>query len=475
MITSFALSLAGTFVSGNSILDTWNDIVGDTFGDNSWTDLDQVDFEDATALSSSSLFDGWLTGIDFNDYINNSNAQLQDMLDSIGDTSGMNTSQIVEALEDAGWDPADNGWDEDADLETVLDEMSAMVSNMEVLSWMEGGELDSEFPALEDMESMLTDFGYDDLYSLDDMNDFLNTTVEDALPDSYTDYQMDLDDIEAGLTEIMNGETDAPSIDDVLGEMETMIESMEADVNDGATDLQAPLDALKSVNTALSDFDIEPTDMLHQTAEDLGSLFNDTNFDYGDLNETLGSGWLSDFETAMEDLSSEDVEVDNMRDAVDRLGNLTSYLTVENYNNLDINIVNTSALTKQFNEIIKTIENVTNSEINLDDVGTVISNIDNNGQISNVVENVLPTSQNSENEESESEEPSSPSKKKDDSVGVWLWIVIAVGAFFLIFVVCCYTLYQRNKKLSRIAKAVDGESCAQVEGQSGGTTAGGEI
>jgi len=603
MITSFALSLAGTFASENSIWNTWNDIIGDTFDDHSWTDVtngdgftdfiwDQVDFGEATESSSSSLFEGWLTGIDFNNYISDSNTQLQDMLDSIGDTSGMDTSQIVEAIEDsdAGWNPADYGWSDDADLESILDEMSAMVTDIEVLSWMEGWDLGGEFPAVEDMQTTLTNFGFDNLYSLDDISDFLDTTVEDSLPDSYTDYQANLDSIEAELTAIINGESDAPSIDDVLGDLGTMIESMQADVDGGATDLQETLDELESAYTVLSYFGYEPTDMLLLFAEDLDGLFDETDFDFGGLDETLGSDWLSEFETAMEELSGsndyevcdtdavlntivdqyssylefgpscilliagqapscncldgtgiygnpdkedvqeslmclwdedddltveqtlrecngEDVEVDMTLDAFEILDELAGYLTLENYVDLDTDVVDSSSLSDQFDEIISAIEDLSNTEIDtdgtdedymdsvsswIDKMETLVDDINTDGsyteqseQLSDLLDDAFSTLQDN----MDSEEPTSPSNEGDDGVDLWIWIVVAVGAFFLIFLICGCTVYQKNKKLARLAIGIESETYAQVEGDAplvpsggntvvpnaGGTTVGGEM
>jgi len=590
MITSFLLSLAGTFASENDIWSTWNDIVGDTFGDDSWTDTttetgftdfiwDQVDFGDATASSSSSLFEGWLTGIDINDYISDSNADLQSMLDSIGDTSDMDTSQIVDAINDVGFNPTDYGWSADADLEEVLDEMSAMVTDFEVLAWMEGWDL-GEFPALDGMESTLTDFGFDDLYGLEDINEFFSTTVEEAIPDSYTDYEMDLSAIEDGLTQIISGDSDAPSMEDVLGELESMIDSMEIDVDEGATDLQDALEDLQSVYTVLSFFGYGPVDMLLLFAEDLDSLFADTDFDYDGLDDALGSDWLDEFETAMEELSGandaevcetdfvrntlldqypnyiafvaatcgwmeldqapncdcldgadiygnedksdvqeslmclysegddltveqtlrecngEDVEVDMTLDAFEILDELTGLLTLDNYLDLDTDLVDTSSLSEQYDEIISAIEDLSNTEIDtngtdedymdslsswIDNFESLVNDLDVDGsyaeqsdQINDMLDDAFSTFQ------SNMETDSSP--KKENGIEWWIWILIAIAAFFLICVVCGFTVYQRNRKLARLAIGIESETYAQVEGgeaplvpSHGGTTAGGEM
>jgi len=599
MITSFALSLVGTFATEDSIWDTWNGIISDTFGDNSWIDTDgdsftdfvwdQVDFGDATASSTSSLFEGWLTGIDFNDFLSETNTKLQEMLEEAGDTTGMDTSEIVDAINDAEWDPTLYGWDENTDLETMLDEMSTMVTSMEVLSWMEGWDLSGEFPALEDMEQTLEDFGFYDLYGLDDISEFLDTTVEDSLPDSYTDYQADLDAIEAELTAILNGDSDAPSMDDVLSDLATLIDSMQADVDGGATDLQDTLEELESVYEVLSYFGYEPTDMLLLLAEDLDSLFADTDFDFDGLDETLGEDWLSEFETAMKELSGsndyevcntdtvtttiseeynnpvafaascvwlyagqapsctcldgtgiygnedkeavqeslmclwsedddltveqtlrecngEDVEVDMTMDAFELLDELASALTLDNFVDLDTDVVDSSALSEQFEEIMSAIEDLSNMEINtdgtdgdyvdsvqswIDKMETLVDDLDVDGSYteqSKEINDFLDESFTQLQNEMENEEPQSPSKA-DDGVELWIWILVAVAAFFVIFLVCGCTVYQRNKKLARLAIGIESESYAQVEGgeaplvpaggatvaRSTGTTVGGEM
>merc|ERR1719184_120476 len=78
---------------------------------------------------------------------------------------------------------------------------------------------------------------------------------------------------------------------------------MDSDVISGATDLEDPLSNLEAAYYVLSLYNEEPTEMLAQMAEDMDSLFEDTDYDYGGLDDTFGSDWLSQFETAMEELS----------------------------------------------------------------------------------------------------------------------------------------------------------------------------
>jgi len=576
----------------------WNDILGDTFGDNTWIDdsiggdsftdfiWDQIDFGDATDEASSSLFEGWLTGIDMDDFMSNINNQLQTMLDLDplgGDTSGMSTDEIVEAINNAGFDPTDYGWDQNANLQDVLDEMSAVATDMEVMSWMEGWDLD-EFPALDGLESTLNDFGYDDLYSLEDINSYLETNVEDIMPDGYTEYQTQLDAIEAELNEIMNGDSDAPSMDSVLSDIESMINSMQTDVNNGATDLTEPLENLENVYDVLSYFDMEPTDMLAQMAEDMNSLFEDTDYDYGGLDDTLGSDWLSNFETAMQELSGmndyevcednfvkstlsaqyntvaaygvscirlvgynvldctclnnagiygntdkadvqeslmcllnedddltveqtlrecngEDVEMETTLDAFELLDELTSQLTLDNFADMDDDLVDTDELSERWEDIISGIEDLSNSEIDtdgtmddykdslsdwIDNLESLVDDLDIDGsytergqEITDMLDDALSTFELDEDDTDSMESDETAASNKDDSMEWYVWVLIAVAAILLICVICGFTVYQKNRKLSRLAIGIESETYAQVEGDAplvpaanAGTTAG---
>jgi len=596
MITSFLVSFAGTFASEIDIWGQWNDILSDTFGDNTWMDdtmggddftdfiWDQLDFGGATDAASSSLFEGWLTGIDLDDFISQSDSQLQDMLTSLGDTSGMTTEEIVEQLENAGFNPADYGWDANADLEDVLNEMSGMATDLEVMAWMEGWDLD-EFPALEDLESTLQDFGFENLYGLEDINNYLETDVGDIIPDDYTAYQSQLDEITAGLSQIINGDSNAPDMDSVLSDLQSMIDSMETDVTNGATDLQEPLDNLENVYDVLSYFDEEPTDMLAQMAEDMASLFENTDYDYSGLDDTLGSDWLSQFETAMQELSGttsyevcadgfvastisaeypnlaaygascyqlilgnldctclnnagiygntdkedvqeslmclldedddltveqtlrecngEDVEMWTTLDAFEILDELTSQLTLDNFVDMDDDLVDTDALSATWEDIISGIEDLSSSDINttgsvedyrdsvsdwIENLGSLVDDLDVNGsytdqgqQINDMLDDALSAlDDDMESMESDDDGTGMGSSIKEDSIEWWVWVLVAVAACLLLCVICGFTVYQKNKKLSRLAIGIESETYAQVEGDAplvpagnvGSTTAG---
>jgi len=594
MITSFLLSISGTFAT-EDMWSGWNDILSDTFGDNTWLDdsiggdsftdfiWDQIDFGDATDEASSSLFEGWLTGIDMDDYLSDTQVQLEGMLDSLGDTSDMSTEEIVEALNNAGFDPADYGWDANANLEDVLDEMSQVATDMEVMSWMEGWDLD-EFPALDGLESTLEDFGFDDLWSLEDINSYLETDVEDILPNGYTEYQTQLDAIEAGLTEIMNGDSDAPDMDSVLSDIQSMINSMQTDVNNGATDLTEPLENLENVYDVLSYFDMEPTDMLAQMAEDMESLFEDTDYDYGGLDDTLGSDWLSNFETAMQELSGsidyevcednfvkttlsaqydtptayglscyqlvalnvldctclnnagiygntdkedvqeslmcllnedddltveqtlrecngEDVEMDTTLDAFELLDELTSQLTLDNFVDMDEDLVDTDELSERWEDIISGIEELSNTEIDtdgtmedyrdslsdwIDNLESLVDDLDIDGSyteqgqdISDMLDDALSAFEADEDDTDRESDETASSNKEDDGTEWWVWLLAAVAVFLVICLICGVTVYQKNRKLSRLAIGIESETYAQVEGDAplvpaanAGTTAG---
>jgi len=514
------------------------------------------------------LFEGWLTGIDLDNFMSDQNSQLEDMLNSLGDTSDMSTEEIVEQLQDAGFNPEDYGWDEDAELQDVLDEMSAMATDLEVMSWMEGWDLD-EFPALEGLESTLEEFGYDDLFGMEDITDYLGTSVE--IPAGYNSYQTQLDDIQEGLTQMVNGDSDAPEMDSILSDMQSLIDSMDSDVISGATDLEDPLMNLEAVYYVLSLYNEEPTEMLAQMAEDMDSLFEDTDYDYGGLDDTFGSDWLSQFETAMEELSGmndyevcedqfvestlsaqynnviaygascyqlvymdtldcnclnnagiygntdkqdvqdslmcllhedddltveqtlrqcngEDVEMETILDAFEILDELTKELTVDNFVDMDDDLVDTDELSDTWEDIISGIEDVSNSEINTDgsvddyrdsisdwieNLESLVDDLDINGSytegqgINDLLDDAL-SNLNGDNEEStdESMEESDETAMgtKEDSMELWAWVLIAIAACCLICAICGFTVYQKNKRLSRLAIGIESETYAQVEG-----------
>jgi len=317
MITSFFLILLVGITTAQSDLWTdFNDKISDLFGDStgdeetngdSFIDMlwDQLNFGDSTSSASTSILDAWLTGVEFDDYLDGINTEIRDLLNSADITSDMDTSEIIDAIEEAGFDPIAEGWGQDVDLQTVLDELQTLATDLEVLSYLQGMDL-SVFPQLTELESLLSDFGYSGLYTLDDINEFLSDTVEAEITDSFPNYQSELQEIEDGLTQIIAGEDGAPSFEEVLSKLETLIDELQAEVDAGETSLTNALSDLTMAYDALSLFSENPSDVLLDLSEDLSSLFSDTNFDYDGLDVALGSDWLSAFISAMQEIYQTD-------------------------------------------------------------------------------------------------------------------------------------------------------------------------
>jgi hypothetical protein len=306
MIASLLLSLAGIAANEKSL---WNLVTGaveQAFGDHSLLNeiasgnlWDQLDIGVATASMHTGLIEGLLSEIDFDAYVEGMFTQLQGMLELAGDTTGMNTTQIVEAAKAAGFEPQSYGWEEDVDMEDLLDQLQTLVLSLEVLSYTEDLNL-TGYSSLDDMQSLLTEFGYDDLYDLGGINDYLENTVENAIPLQYTEYLSQLNEIEEELEDIINGESDALSLDEVLSNVEALRDALESE---GASDLDEAIDGLYTVIEVLKFFDLEPIGILTVLSENMETIFDETNYSLDDLDTSVGDEWLSDFVSAMEVLS----------------------------------------------------------------------------------------------------------------------------------------------------------------------------
>jgi len=312
MIIPFFLIVLEGIAAQSNLWNDWTAKISQAFGytakkDESFIDVlwNQLDFGKATSSSSTSILDGWLTGIKLDDYLSGMNSKLSDLLKNAGDTSKMNTSQIVAAIRKSGFNSTTEGWAKDVNLQDVLKELHTMAADLEALSFKQGMNL-KVFPSLGKLESVLKDYGYSDLYTLDDVNKFLKDKVGTEIPDSYKDYQSDLEDIEEMLTDIIARKKDAPSITDVSLKMAQLIAKLQAEVNGGSTDLKDALDDLILANKVLSIFGKSSSDNLLDLSEDLLSLFTETKFDFDGLDNKFGIDWLSSFVSAMQEIYSTD-------------------------------------------------------------------------------------------------------------------------------------------------------------------------
>jgi len=317
MITLFFL--LGFDLITAQLWDDWNSILLDTFIDStvfgdglsadSFTDIlwDQLDFGAATASASTLIFDSWLTGVEFDDWLSSTSEKLGDLHNSADITPGMSTSEMIEQIEDTDFTSSEIGWVEDVDLQSLLDNLQTLATNMEVLSYKEGMDI-SAFPSLGELESVLSDFGYPSLYSMTNIYEFLNNEVASDIPDSFQNYQSELDVIEEGLAEIISEEDGAPSIEDVLSDMEVLIDELVSEVDNGETSLSDAVDNLTLAYIALGMYTKDSEEVLLNTSEVLLALFDATNFDYNNLDSGLGKDWLISFVGAMQEIN-DDAEV----------------------------------------------------------------------------------------------------------------------------------------------------------------------
>jgi len=311
--------LVGLHLTAAQLWNDWNSLLIDTFvgstafgggfSADSFTDLlwDQLDFGDAIATASTLIFDSWLTGVDFDAWLSSTTSKLGDLRNSADITSGMSTSEMIAQIDETDFDSSDLGWVENADLQSLLDDLQTLVTYMEVLSWTQDMDI-SAFPSLAELESVLSDFGYPRLYSMTDIYEFLNNEVASEIPDSFWYYQSDLGAIEEGLAKIISDENGAPSIEDVLSDMEQLIDELHSEVDNGETSLSDALDNLTLAYIALGMYTKDSAEILLSTSEVLLALFDVTNFGYNNLDSALGKDWLIKFVGAMQEIN-DDYEV----------------------------------------------------------------------------------------------------------------------------------------------------------------------
>jgi len=260
MIKFFVSSFAVVAAQSEAWTD-WIDILRNTFDDvtsvdstdaNSFTELlwDQLNFADATTSSTSLLLDGWLTGVDFDDFLSDVTSKLDDLLDTAGDTSSTDTSEIIAAIEDAGYDPTGEGWIDGLDLQEFTDILDLIALHLEILS-AEGMDL-SVFPHLDELEAELEKYGYVGLWSVSDIEEYLQESVN--IPSSFTHFNDELNSIIEGLEEINSDSENTMSLEEMLSDMKTLIEELESEVDLGETSLEDPLSALQTAYETLELF-----------------------------------------------------------------------------------------------------------------------------------------------------------------------------------------------------------------------------
>jgi len=241
------------------------------------------------------LLHGWLTGVDFDGFLGNITSQLGDLADDYGDN----------AIEDAAFDPADYGWTEDIDAGELLNSLWDITLYLEMLSSETGLDLGS-FSHLEDLEAELENFGYTRLYNVSDVEEFLTDSLDSFT--NTTSYHTDLEDIIEALGEISTGSEDAPDLEEVLQLLESLISEIQIEVENGETDFVDPLSDLQVAYDVLELFAEDPNEIFIRLAEELEVVFEETSFDYNELETELGSDWLETFITSIEEFFGNDNE-----------------------------------------------------------------------------------------------------------------------------------------------------------------------
>lgn len=536
MIMSCLLSLVGIAATSLNVSDAISDWFSDRFGDSNvdpsanitnffW---EQIDYGKATISTSTSLFEGWLTGMDLGSWMSDVSDDLSNALQSAGDTTGMSTLEIIDAINSAGFDPTTYSWEDDLGITDAVEMNHDILVNFEILSLTEGFNL-SKFTSIDGMKSVLNDYGYeDDSYSLSDINNYHSDTVLMALAD-------DLNALFIATNHDYNGLTDELGSDWVGGFM-------------GALDVISYYN--RSENEVCEDdyvYDIlqnEGYTTLQWTRKCAGSklLNNPPDCDcldgagiYGDEDKEAVVNSLNCFFEEGDDLTVKQtlLECNNeqiilIQDAFEIFQDLTDLLTEDNFDNLNMD-TDTSELSVKYQGIIDSYVDLINTTISvngteedyinslsdwLDKLATHASALNLDGtyadeaqEISDLVDSTKAdlldesesgsiddddsfinstddTSLNSSESSDVDDEDSNISESNDDdvdsnddddtsksssSIQFWVWIVIAIAVVCIFLGIYCVV----SRKNAKIAEGIKTQSF-EVEKPNGetATTAG---
>merc|ERR1719285_49477 len=407
---------------------------------------DLVDMSDATVGTNVVLLDGFLTGVEINNFMESMNSAMEDIMDGAGVTEGMNQTEIFNAVNFSGFNATEYGWDSGLDLENMLDNYDKMVKDMERLSFMEGMDL-SGLTNLSETENMLRDFGYDGPYSMSD--------IEGDLDDvNISQYSIQMNDIQGGLVDVMSGSGD---LDAVISDLEALQGSLQSDIDDGEVELQEPFDELTKIYDRLVEYSEDPSEALLDLAETAGHVFDETNFNYAGTTDELGKEWLGNFtesvrkitgnyevchdvrniiqqeyssaatftancnynvvscecldgaglynnakkkdvidslkcfhnatdhltvEQKLRKCNNVSVEIVDSMDAVETLGELATLMTEDNYEGITMNM-NASELSEDYSTILNSLEELEEAIINTDDLEEALEQL--NGKVDNLL------------------------------------------------------------------------------------------
>jgi len=250
-----------------------------------------------TAISAqavvNSLLYGWLTAVDFDEFLSDIESQLGDIRNPLGDTSSMDTAEIVAAIDDAGFYPSDAGWMEDVGVGELIYTLYDITIYLNILASETGMNLNA-FPHLGALEVELEKFGFAGLYSFSDIAEYLQESLNSLPSDSQ--YYSDLESIIEALSE------DDPSYDNVMLPLGTLIDELQSEVDGGEANFVGPLENLEVSYAVLELFTEDPTRILIQLSEELETLFSYSGFEYNGLGSELGSNWLRTFTVALKSI-----------------------------------------------------------------------------------------------------------------------------------------------------------------------------
>jgi len=250
-----------------------------------------------TAISAqtvlTSLLDGWLKVVDFDDFLSDIESQLRDIRNDFDSTSSMDTAEIVADIYDAGFYISDSGWREGVGLEELTYNLYDITMYLNILA-SEAGMNFTAFPHLGALEAELENYGFAGLYSFSDIAEYLQDSLE-SLP-THSQYYSDLEFIIEALSE------DVPSHDKVMLLLGTLIDELQFEVDGGKATFVGPLKDLQVTHVVFELFTEDPLSILIQLSEELETLFSYTFFVYNGLGSELGNNWLRTFTVALKSL-----------------------------------------------------------------------------------------------------------------------------------------------------------------------------
>jgi len=252
----------------------------------------------AAQSAGSSLLDGLLSGIDTDDLLSDAASLLGDP-NTVGDVS-LNTSEIIAAVDDAGYESNDESWTKLAG--AIYD----VTLYMEILAAK--GDMDlTEYPQILTVEEVLENYGFPMLYGLSDIVEYLESslTVFSTTDKNHANLKFIIE----ALQEINNGIEGAPALEEVLLHLGTFIDELQEETDGGEMAYVDTLAGLKFVYKTLDLHSKDSTEVQIMLLERLLTLIDEVGYDYDGLDDELGSGWQKRFEDVIQAFLEADDEM----------------------------------------------------------------------------------------------------------------------------------------------------------------------